>query len=67
MACTVPCPCIRYGASDGVGTCCSMPSLTEPCHWEDKDDLRWVLIPLINETAHHADATRELLDGATEE
>lgn len=48
----------------------SMPSLTEPCRWEDKTDLRWVLIHLINETARHAghaDATRELLDGATGE
>ncbi len=48
----------------------SMPSLTEPCRWEENTDLRWVLIHLINETARHAghaDATRELLDGTTGE
>jgi len=48
----------------------AMPSLTEPCRWGDKTDLRWVLLHLINETARHAghvDATRELLDGATGE
>ncbi len=47
----------------------AMP-LTEPCRWGDQTDLRWVLIHLINETARHAghaDATRELLDGATGE
>ncbi len=48
----------------------AMPSLTEPCRWGEQTDLRWVLIHLINETARHAghaDATRELLDGATGE
>ena len=38
--------------------------------WGQGKDLRWVLIHLINETARHAghaDATRELLDGATGE
>jgi uncharacterized damage-inducible protein DinB len=48
----------------------AMPSLTEPCRWGEKTDLRWVLLHLINETARHAghaDATRELLDGTTGE
>ena len=38
--------------------------------WADGRDLRWVVLHLINETARHAghaDATRELLDGATGE
>ncbi len=48
----------------------STPSLAEPCRWGEATDLRWVLLHLINETARHAghaDATRELLDGATGE
>ena len=48
----------------------ALPSLTEPCLTDDGTDLRWVLLHLINETARHAghaDATRELLDGATGE
>jgi uncharacterized damage-inducible protein DinB len=48
----------------------AMPSLAEPCRWGNETDLRWVLLHLINETARHAghaDATRELLDGATGE
>ncbi|MGO9333727.1 MAG: DUF664 domain-containing protein [Acidimicrobiales bacterium] len=47
-------------------------SLTAPCcGWGGQgEDLRWVLLHLINETARHAghvDATRELLDGTTGE
>lgn len=45
-------------------------SLAQPCRWGEDADLRWVLLHLINETARHAghaDATRELLDGATGE
>jgi uncharacterized damage-inducible protein DinB len=45
-------------------------SLARPCRWGEAADLRWVLLHLINETARHAghaDATRELLDGATGE
>jgi len=48
----------------------ALPSLTELCRWGEQTDLRWVLLHLINETARHAghaDATRELLDGATGE
>jgi uncharacterized damage-inducible protein DinB len=44
--------------------------LDTPCRWGAQRDLRWVLVHLINETARHAghaDATRELLDGATGE
>ena len=45
-------------------------SLAEPCRHEPGTNLRWVLLHLINETARHAghaDATRELIDGATGE
>lgn len=48
----------------------SIPSLAEPTRRGDGTDLRWVLLHLINEMAchaGHADATRELLDGATGE
>ncbi|MQA04785.1 MAG: DUF664 domain-containing protein [Streptosporangiales bacterium] len=47
----------------------SLP-LTQPCLRGAGRDLRWVLLHLVNETARHAghaDATRELLDGATGE
>jgi hypothetical protein len=42
--------------------------VTEPCRDDSGRDLRWVLLHLVEETARHAghaDATRELLDGAT--
>ncbi len=45
-------------------------ALDQPCQSEHGADLRWVLLHLVNETARHAghaDATRELLDGATGE
>lgn len=48
----------------------SIASLSEPTRIGDATDLRWVLVHLINETARHAghaDATRQLLDGATGE
>jgi uncharacterized damage-inducible protein DinB len=44
--------------------------LNLPTRNNDGTDLRWVVLHLINETARHAghaDATRELLDGATGE
>jgi len=50
----------------------SLP-ITQPSDrdsWAEGHDLRWVALHLINETARHAghaDATRELLDGATGE
>jgi len=43
----------------------SAPDLAAPCLGSE-GDLRWVLLHLIEETAHHAghaDATRELIDG----
>jgi uncharacterized damage-inducible protein DinB len=48
----------------------SIASLSEPTRLGDATDLRWVLLHLINETARHAghaDATRQLLDGAAGE
>jgi uncharacterized damage-inducible protein DinB len=45
-------------------------ALDAPCQRAEGTNLRWVLLHLINETARHAghaDATRELLDGATGE
>lgn len=47
----------------------SLP-LDAPCGRREGTTLRWVLVHLINETARHAghaDAVRELLDGATGE
>jgi uncharacterized damage-inducible protein DinB len=47
----------------------SLP-LDAPCGRKEGTTLRWVLLHLINETARHAghaDAVRELLDGATGE
>lgn len=58
----------RAAATDA--TVRSMPDLEVPCLRGEGRDLRWVLIHLINETARHAghaDAVRELLDGATGE
>lgn len=57
----------RAAATDALVR--SVP-LTTPCLREEGTDLRWVLCHLINETARHAghaDAVRELLDGATGE
>lgn len=45
----------------------AVPSLTDRVHRGEDMDVRWVLLHLIEETARHAghaDATRELLDGA---
>jgi uncharacterized damage-inducible protein DinB len=42
------------------------PGLEAPCVYPEGADLRWVLLHLIEETAHHAghaDSTREMLDG----
>ncbi len=47
-----------------------LDQLSDPSGWGEGMSLRWVLLHLINETARHAghaDATRELLDGATGE
>jgi hypothetical protein len=57
----------RAAATDAV---VMATPLDQPCRSADGADLRWVLLHLVNETARHAghaDATRELLDGATGE
>jgi uncharacterized damage-inducible protein DinB len=57
----------RDQAAKTDATVRSAPSLTQLCRRGPNTDLRWVLIHLINETARHAghaDAVRELLDGA---
>jgi hypothetical protein len=44
------------------------PGLDAPCIYPEGADLRWVLLHLIEETAHHAghaDSTREMLDAHT--
>jgi len=54
----------RAAATDAV---VMAMALDQPCRSEPGADLRWVLLHLVNETARHAghaDATRELLDGA---
>jgi hypothetical protein len=51
-------------AAPGLDTRCAVP----PGFPYDEIDLRWVLLHLIEETAHHAghaDSTREMLDGHT--
>lgn len=58
----------RGDATDAVVR--KSPALTAACRLEEGTDLRWVVLHLINETARHAghaDAVRELLDGATGE
>ena len=57
----------RAAATDAV---VRRTPLDAPCAREEGTDLRWVLLHLIQETARHAghaDATRELLDGARAE
>lgn len=68
---TVPSVVAAYGdravATDHIVR--SLP-LDAPCGRREGTTLRWVLLHLINETARHAghaDAVRELLDGATGE
>ena len=63
-----------------IGSCVPLPSLIVACIGQEGDfpaahvllghseplDLRWVVLHLIEETAHHAghaDSTRELIDG----
>lgn len=60
----------RQRAATTNATVRALPSLDEPCRSRPGMDLRWVLLHLINETARHAghaDAVRELLDGAVGE
>ena len=55
------------GAGRGDGRDGAFPVARRAVRRADGTDLRWVLLHLINETARHAghaDATRELLDGA---
>ena len=59
----------RRGPSSPIATVREAPGLDAPCirpEAHPEVDLRWVLVHLIEETAHHAghaDATREMLDG----
>ena len=58
----------RQRAAETDRTVRALASLNHPCHIGEGRDLRWVLLHLIEETARHAghaDATSELLDGAT--
>ncbi len=60
----------RAVTTDAVVRSMSLTRSSDPKGWGQGMDLRWVLLHLINETARHAghaDATRELLDGATGE
>jgi len=60
----------RASATDAMVCSLAMTHPSEPGSWAEGNDLRWVVLHLINETARHAghaDATRELLDGKTGE
>lgn len=60
----------RATATDAVVRSLPLAQSSDPASWAEGQDLRWVLLHLINETARHAghaDATRELLDGKTGE
>ncbi len=60
----------RAMATDNAVKLMPLTQQSSPSGWAQGKDLRWVLIHLINETARHAghaDATRELVDGATGE
>ncbi len=60
----------RADATDTAIRSLSLDQVSDPRSWAEGQNLRWVVLHLINETARHAghaDATRELLDGATGE
>jgi hypothetical protein len=60
----------RATATDTRIRSLALTQSSDPDGWGGGKDLRWVVLHLINETARHAghaDATRELLDGATGE
>jgi uncharacterized damage-inducible protein DinB len=60
----------RAAETDSVVLGLGIEQRSDPSGWAGGHDLRFVLLHLINETARHAghaDATRELLDGATGE
>jgi hypothetical protein len=57
----------RAIATDAKVRSLSLAEVSELGSWAEGNDLRWVVLHLINETARHAghaDAVRELLDGA---
>jgi uncharacterized damage-inducible protein DinB len=60
----------RGVATDAAIRSMSLNQTSDPTGWAEGQNLRWVVLHLINETARHAghaDATRELLDGRTGE
>jgi hypothetical protein len=60
----------RAIVTDSTVRALPLAEVAEPGTWAEGNDLRWVVLHLINETARHAghaDATRELLDGKTGE
>lgn len=60
----------RATATDAVIDSLPLTQPSAPASWAKGRDLRWVVLHLINETARHAghaDAVREMLDGATGE
>lgn len=60
----------RAAKTDAAVRSMDLDQPSDSSGWGEGKDLRWVLLHLINETARHAghaDATRELLDGATGE
>jgi uncharacterized damage-inducible protein DinB len=60
----------RGVATDAAIRSMSLNRISDPHGWAEGQNLRWVVLHLINETARHAghaDATRELLDGTTGE
>jgi hypothetical protein len=60
----------RANATDAMIRSLALTQPSQPGSWAQGNNLRWVVLHLINETARHAghaDATRELLDGRTGE
>jgi uncharacterized damage-inducible protein DinB len=60
----------RAAATDTAIRSMTLDQVSDPAGWAEGQNLRWVVLHLINETARHAghaDATRELLDGTTGE
>jgi uncharacterized damage-inducible protein DinB len=60
----------RADATDAAIRAMSLDRVSDLKGWAEGQNLRWVVLHLINETARHAghaDATRELLDGTTGE
>jgi uncharacterized damage-inducible protein DinB len=60
----------RAAATETAIRSMTLDRVSDPAGWAGGQDLRWVVLHLMNETARHAghaDATRELLDGTTGE